>query len=364
MTVLSNIGLLTAASKQQEKEKQRGNNNRNERNNRNNNDSGNNSANNSSINLESLASPGSRSVSPAPSQASLSSLPPAQQSQQTHTPQPTPRAQISRQVSQVSQISQGSQESQSSQSSSAPRQELHNIREFYRFLKQMNKGIRIADESLTKLFGIGDDNENSNENESKKKSEMNERNMFVNFCCVCMISIINEMFMFCYARLCKARVTIGGGIDQQTQSKLLRNGANVIIATPGESNILALNQCNYVVLDEADRMIDLGFEPQVNEIFEKMPATNMRLMDDEECERSRMYTQTFMFTATMPIEIERMTRKYLRNPVYIAIGDTAAERVGQHILWINAKSNNSGGNDCENNNYTDMDKIFTNMKKI
>ena len=162
-------------------------------------------------------------------------------------------------------------------------------------------------------------------------------------------------------------VTIVGGIDQQTQSKLLRNGASVIIATPGrlidmcESSILVLNQCNYVVLDEADRMIDLGFEPQVNEIFEKMPATNMRPIDDEECEKDRIYRQTFMFSATMPIEIERMTRKYLRNPVYITIGDpnaTAAERVRQHIVWINAGSNNNNSNHSggggNNNNHNSI----------
>lgn len=93
-----------------------------------------------------------------------------------------------------------------------------------------------------------------------------------------------------------------------------------------ESNILVLNQCNNVGLDEADRMIDLGFE--------------------------------------------HMTRKYLRNPVYITIGDpnaSAAERVRQHIVWIDAGSNNSGVNNSGNNNNSDIQPpitIFTNMKQL
>lgn len=138
-------------------------------------------------------------------------------------------------------------------------------------------------------------------------------------------------------------ITIVGGISLDTQSVLLREGVECIIATPGRLNdcidrrILVLNQCNYVVLDEADRMIDMGFEPQVLAIFEKMPTSNMRPLDESKVEENRIYRQTFMFSATMPPAVERLTRQYLRNPVYITIGDpnaTAAERVRQHIMWL------------------------------
>jgi len=161
-------------------------------------------------------------------------------------------------------------------------------------------------------------------------------------------------------------VTIVGGIDHLSQSTLLREGSEVIIATPGrlldciERRILVLNQCNYVVLDEADRMIDMGFEPQVNEIFDHMPSTNLRPLDEDELDeeelqvmmnvngndndgerKSKIYRQTFMFSATMPPAVERLTRKYLRNPVYITIGDpnsTANEHVKQNVVWIQEKN--------------------------
>jgi len=134
-----------------------------------------------------------------------------------------------------------------------------------------------------------------------------------------------------------------GGIDIDQQSYLLREGAEIIIATPGrlidaiDRRYVVLNQCNYVVLDEADRMIDMGFEPQVNAIFEKMPATNLRPLEESEEDTSRVYRQTFMFSATMPPAVERLTREYLRNPVYVTIGDpnaTASERVKQQVLWV------------------------------
>ena len=76
-----------------------------------------------------------------------------------------------------------------------------------------------------------------------------------------------------------------------------------------------LNQCNYIVLDEADRMIDMGFEEQVTSILDAMPASNLRPEDETLEESDRIYRTTFMFTATMPAEVERLAKQYLRNPV-------------------------------------------------
>ncbi len=64
-------------------------------------------------------------------------------------------------------------------------------------------------------------------------------------------------------------VSVVGGQSIEEQGFILRRGVEIVIGTPGrmvdciESNYLVLNQCNYVVLDEADRMVDMGFEPQV-----------------------------------------------------------------------------------------------------
>ncbi len=180
-----------------------------------------------------------------------------------------------------------------------------------------------------------------------------------------------------FATYCSiSAITIVGGINHDTQSNLLRNGVEVIIATPGrlldciDRRILVLNQCNYVVLDEADRMIDMGFEPQVTAIFEKMPSSNLRPIDEDlnetDTSKSKIYRQTFMFSATMPPAVERLTRKYLRNPVYITIGDpnaTANEHVKQNVLWVQEKNKRKTLQKLLLTNMEPPIMIFVNMKK-
>ena len=84
----------------------------------------------------------------------------------------------------------------------------------------------------------------------------------------------------------------------------------------------------------ADRMIDMGFEPQVNAILDRMPASNMKPMDEEAEEKDRIYRQTFMFSATMPTAVERLAKKFLRRPIYVAIGVVghAVDRIEQRIV--------------------------------
>ena len=82
-----------------------------------------------------------------------------------------------------------------------------------------------------------------------------------------------------------------GGISREDQGLKLRMGCEVVIATPGrlidvlENHYLVLSQCTYIVLDEADRMIDLGFEPDIQTILSHMPVTNEKpdsdLLEDE-----------------------------------------------------------------------------------
>jgi len=144
-------------------------------------------------------------------------------------------------------------------------------------------------------------------------------------------------------------VSIVGGQSIEEQGVAMRNGAEILIATPGrlfdciERRYLVLNQCNYVVLDEADRMIDLNFEPQINRIFEAMPASNVRPEDVEEENKLReekrglIYRQTIMFSATMPVKVELMAKKHLRNPIFLAVGDragAASKDVTQRVEWM------------------------------
>ncbi|KAE8149267.1 Pre-mRNA-splicing ATP-dependent RNA helicase prp28 [Aspergillus avenaceus] len=146
-------------------------------------------------------------------------------------------------------------------------------------------------------------------------------------------------------------VSIVGGHSFEEQAYSLRDGAEIIIATPGrlvdciERRLLVLSQCCYVIMDEADRMIDLGFEEPVNKILDALPVTNEK-PDTEEAENSLAmsqslgekdrYRQTMMYTATMPTAVERIARKYLRRPAIVTIGSAgeAVDTVEQRVEFI------------------------------
>ena len=146
-------------------------------------------------------------------------------------------------------------------------------------------------------------------------------------------------------------VSIVGGHSLEEQAYNLRDGAEIIIATPGrlvdciERRVLVLAQCCYVIMDEADRMIDLGFEDPVNRILDALPVANMK-PDSEEAEDALVmsqhlggkdrYRQTMMYTATMPSAVERIARKYLRRPAIVTIGNVgeAVETVEQRIEFV------------------------------
>uniref|UniRef100_A0A1B0G3E3 Probable ATP-dependent RNA helicase DDX23 n=1 Tax=Glossina morsitans morsitans TaxID=37546 RepID=A0A1B0G3E3_GLOMM len=146
-------------------------------------------------------------------------------------------------------------------------------------------------------------------------------------------------------------VVVVGGLSREEQGFRLRMGCEIVIATPGrlidvlENRYLVLNQCTYIVLDEADRMIDMGFEPDVQKILEYMPVTNLK-PDSEEAEDAsklmenfyskKKFRQTVMFTATMPPAVERLARSYLRRPATVYIGSVGkpTERTEQIVYMM------------------------------
>lgn len=145
-------------------------------------------------------------------------------------------------------------------------------------------------------------------------------------------------------------VSIVGGQSIEDQGFALRKGCEIVVATPGrlvdciERQYAVLNQCNYVVLDEADRMIDLGFEPQVMGVLDAMPSSNLKPEnEDEMLEENKVYRTTYMFSATMPPAVERLARKYLRRPVIVTIGRAgkATDNITQRVLVMkeNEKQN-------------------------
>ena len=105
-------------------------------------------------------------------------------------------------------------------------------------------------------------------------------------------------------------VPIYGGVGIEPQSKALLSGVDVVVATPGrlldhtERQNVSFDELEVLVLDEADRMLDMGFAPQLNRIVAEIPP----------------YRQTLLFSATMPPEVEALARKYLRKPVVVQVG--------------------------------------------
>lgn len=146
-------------------------------------------------------------------------------------------------------------------------------------------------------------------------------------------------------------VSLVGGHSIEEQSYKLRDGAEIVIATVGrlvdciERRVLVLSQCCYIIMDEADRMIEKSSEEAVNKILDALPVSNAKPdTDDAESAQAMSrhfgatgrYRQTMMYTATMPPAVERIARTYLRRPAYVNIGNVgeAVESVEQRIEMI------------------------------
>lgn len=105
---------------------------------------------------------------------------------------------------------------------------------------------------------------------------------------------------------------IYGGVSRTGQAAKLSEGVDILIATPGRLNdfivskITNLSRCKYVVLDEADRMLDMGFEPQIREALEGVPYER----------------QILMFSATWPKEVQELAKDYLGEFVQVNVGST------------------------------------------
>lgn len=146
-------------------------------------------------------------------------------------------------------------------------------------------------------------------------------------------------------------VTVIGGQGLDEQATSLQAGCEIVICTPGRlvdlisRRMAALSNCNFVVLDEADRMVDMGFEPQVQEILAAMPSRNVDVAGHSKTEPTmargtQTYTrQTLMFSATMSPAVERLARSYLLDPVIVTIGETgqAADNVDQRVEYFDSE---------------------------
>ena len=126
-------------------------------------------------------------------------------------------------------------------------------------------------------------------------------------------------------------VAVVGGHSMAEQSFRLSRGVDIVVATPGrlkdclEQHILSLEHVTYTVFDEADRMVDMGFEADLSFILSKLrpSASNRASLADHFASsntKSRRGPQMIMFSATMPPAVERLVRTYLSNPATVTIG--------------------------------------------
>jgi ATP-dependent RNA helicase RhlE len=117
-----------------------------------------------------------------------------------------------------------------------------------------------------------------------------------------------------------------GGVPMGRQVRSLMQGVDVLVATPGrlidlvQSNGLKLNQVEFLVLDEADRMLDMGFINDIRKIVAKLPSKR----------------QTLFFSATMPKDIAELAEQMLRDPARVAVTPVAStvERITQRIIQV------------------------------
>ncbi|XP_060888290.1 ATP-dependent RNA helicase DDX3X-like isoform X6 [Labrus mixtus] len=143
------------------------------------------------------------------------------------------------------------------------------------------------------------------------------------------LQIYDEARKFSYRSRVRPCVVYGGA-DIGQQIRELERGCHLLVATPGrlvdmmERGKIGLDYCNYLVLDEADRMLDMGFEPQIRRIVEQdtMPHKGSR--------------QTMMFSATFPKEIQILARDFLEDYIFLAVGrvGSTSENITQKVVWV------------------------------
>jgi len=123
-----------------------------------------------------------------------------------------------------------------------------------------------------------------------------------------------------------------GGMSMQPQVRSLGRKPRIIVATPGrlvdhlKRGTVSLSPTEILVLDEADRMLDMGFAPQLNEILRFLPKTR----------------QTLFFSATMPLDIEKLSARFLKDPIRITIGNISqpVQKIQQSIIQTTAAKKN------------------------
>lgn len=120
-------------------------------------------------------------------------------------------------------------------------------------------------------------------------------------------------------------IAVFGGVSANTQMLALRGGTNILVATPGRlldlisSNAIKLDKVNTLVLDEADRMLSLGFTEELSALLALLPNKK----------------QTLLFSATFPEQVQALTQELLNNPIEIQVQSSDASTLVQRVFTVN-----------------------------
>jgi ATP-dependent RNA helicase DeaD len=139
------------------------------------------------------------------------------------------------------------------------------------------------------------------------------------------LQITADMNNFCANTKNASIVAVYGGANIVEQIRRVKKGAQIIVATPGRlldlmnRKVVRLDQVAYLVLDEADEMLNMGFQEDLDAILESAPASR----------------RTWLFSATMPTEVAKIASKYMKDPVEIRVGDISGGAANiEHINYV------------------------------
>ncbi|KAF2133994.1 DEAD-domain-containing protein [Dothidotthia symphoricarpi CBS 119687] len=171
--------------------------------------------------------------------------------------------------------------------------------------------------------------------------------------------IYEEARKFAYRSWVKPCVVYGGA-DIGSQLRQMERGCDLLVATPGrlvdliERGRISLQNIKYLVLDEADRMLDMGFEPQIRRIVEgeDMPPTAGR--------------QTLMFSATFPRDIQMLARDFLKEYIFLSVGrvGSTSENITQKIEYVEDADKRSVLLDILHTHGAGLSLIFVETKRM
>jgi len=171
--------------------------------------------------------------------------------------------------------------------------------------------------------------------------------------------IYDESRKFAYRSWVRPCVVYGGA-DIGSQLRQIERGCDLLVATPGrlvdliERGRISLANIKYLVLDEADRMLDMGFEPQIRRIVEgeDMPGVQLR--------------QTLMFSATFPRDIQMLARDFLKDYVFLSVGrvGSTSENITQKVEYVEDMDKRSVLLDILHTHGAGLTLIFVETKRM